>query len=211
MGAMPSEEGVVDKILSALVSLAETKLRDDIDSDDISRAVMIKVGPRQDDPEPVVVLFHENDPYSPDQWTHFPVRYARNRPVGGLVGAHDGARLRFRPQSGYEQIGGGSRYGRAFSAEIEVWGDYISGVDMTRERVRHVASVVENRLRKALHDAGPKIGTGDIIRGDFGEYVLQGPYFGESWVDQEEGEAMIVRKVVRFYYLTVEVWNTSAW
>jgi len=186
MADMPTEEGVVDKILSALVSLAETKLRDDIDSDDISRAVMIKVGPRQDDPEPVVVLFHENDPYNPDQWTHFPVRYERNRPVGGLVGAHDAARLRFRPQSGYEQ-------------------------NMTRERVRHVASVVENRLRKALHDAGPKIGTGDIIRGDFGEYVLQGPYFGESWVDQEEGEAMIVRKVVRFYYLTVEVWNTSAW
>jgi len=73
--ALPTEQGVVDKILDAVVDLLTEKLQTDIEENDASRLATIKVGPRQDDPDSVVVLVHENDPDNPAEWPHYPIRW----------------------------------------------------------------------------------------------------------------------------------------
>jgi len=216
MTALPAEQGIIDKILDALVALLTLKLQTDISATDASRLQTIKVGPRQDDPAAVVVLLHENDPSEAMLWPHFPLRYPEMTRNAELVqqrtmfgGEKTSWQLRHTP--GYELVGGGSRIARAFTAEIEIWGDEIEGLTLERRDVGQLASVVENRLIQTLKKAGPKIGQATPITDSFGESIQMGPFFGDFWTDQEEGEALIVRKYVRFYYACTQTWDTSEW
>lgn len=214
---LPSEQGVVDKILDAVQALLTLKLQTEIDTTDASRLVTIKVGPRQDGPESVVVLIHENDPEVPREWPHYPIRYRTIRDsgtttgMGGLRPIGERSFGQVTQPGGYEMIGGGSRMARCFTLEIEVWGDEVEDVDMERRDVGQIAAIVENRTIKVMKEAGPKIGTGAIIADSFGESVQLGPYWGDAWTDQEEGEALIVRKIVRLWYVTEQSWSTDAW
>jgi hypothetical protein len=192
---LPDQDGVVDLLLTAMETLLVTKLTTEIDTGDVSRAVTIKVGPMQASPDGVFVLLHENDPDDPAQWPHRPVKYNQGRPRDDTVG--------LSASSDYYLVGGGGLYARAFSAEVVVYGNYLSGVSVDRDDVRRIAAVVENRLIKALKDAGPDVGTGELLQDDFGEAVVDGPYLDEIRADGG-GESLIERKVVRVWYRTVK-------
>ena len=200
--ALPTEQGIADKILNAIVDLLTEKLKTDIDADDASRLVTIKVGPRQDDPDSVVILLDENDPDDPSAWSHGPMRITSE----GMGFAGNDA---LRPR-GMEFIGGGSFTRIALSLSIEVWGDELDFI-VERRNVGQLASILENRARIALKEAGSKIGTGATISDDFGVSVQRGPFWGTYWTDQPEGEAFIVRKRIRLYYICTENWGTSGW
>lgn len=216
MTHLPVEQGIVDKILDAIQVLLTTKLHDEVDPGDASRLATIKVGPRQDDPSSVVILIHENDPDNAKEWPHYPVRYERLADTGLTTGRRtifggEGEAAQLRHSYGYELVGGGSRMARAFTIQIEVWGDEVPNLTLERRDVGQLASVLENRSIKALREAGPKINTGDLLTDSFGESVMAGPFWGDAWTDQEEGESLIVRKMIRFYYHTSQSWDTNAW
>lgn len=201
--SLPFEQGLEDKILDSVVDLLTKKLQTEVHEDDASRLALIKVGPRQDDPDSVVILVHPNDPNEGSKWPHIPLRYQER----------GDNRLYLDPAvpRNMQLIGGGSRCEMRFTIEIEIWGDEITDIVPERRDVGQLASVLEGRIRKALLDAGPHINEDDIITSDFGGAVHMGPYWGEYWTDQPEGEAKIVRKYIRFYYICSEDWNTSAW
>ena len=208
--SLPYEQGIADMIMDAMVGLLTLKLKTEIPLTDASRLVVIKTGPRQDDPDGVVVLVHENDPDSPKQWPHRPVRYKTPRKTGGFIGGpFDEVQSELRTLSGYELVGGGSQMAYAFTVEFEVWGDELADVSAERYDVRHLASMVENRIRKSLQDAGPKVGTGKLVADSFGNTTQRGPFFGDSWVDQEAGEALIGRRYIQLYYICTVAWDTS--
>ena len=198
MANLPTQSGVEDLMLTAIVSLLTSALQSAIDTGDVSRALVVKAGPRQAAPEAVSVMIHENDPDDPSGWAHKPMGFRRSR-------ASEGPRTAYN----YSLVGGGSAvYSRAFTIEVEVFGLYFSGLDsVEREDVRKVASTVARRMVRALQDAGPEIGTGNTIQDDFGEIVLQGPFVGDAWTDPEEGESLLVRKFVRVWYQTGNSWN----
>jgi len=209
---LPTEQGIADIIMDNVVALLTEKLQTDIDETDASRLRLIKVGPKQDDPEGVDIMIHENNPDSPGSWPHRPVRYKTPRPMGGFIGrAYDDMQSELRTISGYELVGGGSQMAYAFTAEIEIWGDEIPDIDPSRRDVGQLASIVEQRTKKALQDAGPAIGTGARVVDDFGNAVARGPFYGDAWTSYGEGEALIVRKYMQFYYVCSVSWSTDAW
>jgi len=215
---LPTTQGIVDKVLDALVDYLTLKLQTEIGETDASRLTTIKVGPLQDSPTRVNVLVHENDPDNPNQWPHAPIRYREQRSTGELVGTPrtfgtEGAGAMLRHAAGMDLIGGGSRMHRAFSLELIVWGlEFQSDIPtIARRDVGQLAAIIENRIIRALKQAGPKIGSGSAITDDFGEMVHDGPYLGEGWTEYEEGEGLQVRKRIRFYYITQVDWSTDAW
>jgi hypothetical protein len=212
---LPAEEGVVDAALDAMTALLTKELQTDIPAGDVSRMTTILVGYRQEKPTGVHVMVYENDPMNPQQWPHRPIRFKQTRTTGGLVGDAYSETEKLRATSGRVLIGGGGQYTRAFLAEVEIYGRTLPRNEgdspYTRREVGQVAKVVSNRLTKALLNAGPWIGTGAPIAGDMGETLLDGPFLGESWVDQQEGEALIVREYVQFWYVAFKDWSTDAW
>jgi len=216
MSTLPVEQGVVDIIMDAMVDLFTLKLQTEIDKNDASRLTEIKVGPLQDDPTGIVVLIHENDPEDPRQWPHYPLRYRELQPSGTLIGQTtargESEQTQLRHSTHFQMVGGGSRMARCFTIALEVWGDEIlTDTPLERRDAGHLAAVIENRIIKTLLDAGPKIGTGNLITDSFGESVMMGPYLGDCWTNQEEGEALIVRKYIRVYYVTTQSWTIAAW
>jgi hypothetical protein len=210
MAYIPTEEGITDKVLDALLDFLTEKLQTDVPADDASRATTLKVGPRQDDPTAVVVLIHENHPDDPDEWPHRPIPYRGTRRRGGYVrDVYDQPQV--RADAGYELVGGGSRMAYAFTIEIEIWGDEVEGLTLTRREVGQIAAVVTHRTVNALKAAGPKIGTGALLCDDFGETIVQGPYWGKPRTMQEEGEALIVHKHLPLYYIAAQEWGTNDW
>jgi len=195
---LPIELGVTDLIITAIVDLLTTRLQYEIDENDASRAALVKTGPRQANPESVAVMVHENDPDDPAAWPHKPLYNTG----GGRV-----SESRLRSPGGTTLIGGGSQYSRAFTIEIEVFGNYISDLDVTRAVCIRVAGIVENRVVSALLTEGAYIGTGNAITDTFGETVIQGPVIASTWTDPEAGEALIVRKFLRIWYHTSKDWN----
>jgi len=187
---IPARYGVEDLIIDAIVNLLTDKCKTEIATGDISRAEIVKAGYRQEAPGSVNIMVYENDPDQPKDNKHRPMR-----------DSWTGSRA---------MVGGGNKYSRAFSIEVEVYGRYMP-TDVTREESRRIASIVVRRAITALNHAGPKIGQGDIIVDDFGESVLNGPFMGYSWADVNEGESLIVRKVVRLWYETMVDWSTSDW
>jgi hypothetical protein len=145
-------------------------------------------------------MIHENDPDDPTSWAHKPLSFSRSKASQGPRQAYN-----------YALVGGGSALmSRAFTLEVEVFGLYVTGLDsVERKDARHIASIVERRAIKALEEAGAQIGTEGPIEDDYGEIVLQGPYLGDGWTDPEEGESLIVRKYIRFWYQTGRHWNAG--
>jgi hypothetical protein len=208
---IPDQTSIVDVIVSAIKDLLTVKLIDEVHEYDATRAVLIKAGPRQDDPESVTIMIHENHPDSPDQWPHAPKTFRSIHDSGGMVGDKYTEVERLRVTAGRVMMGGGSQYTRAFTIEIEIFGMYVPDLDVDRDMVRQIAALVENRATKALLEAGPKIGTNALIRDSFGEYVVEGPFLGNSWTDPEQGESLIVRKYIQIWYRTSKSWSTSEW
>lgn len=211
---MPTELGTEDLILDAIVDLLTSKCQTAVDTGDVTRAVTIKAGPRQAAPESVSILIHENDPDSPSAYPDRPLRYRSPNPgFGGvLTGDPYADSARGRTTSGTELIGGGSIYSKAYTLEIEVFGRFMpAGLDIDREEVRAIASTVTRRAVRALIEAGPKIGTGSSVGDDFGGEVCLGPFMDTAWTDQEEGEALTVRRFIRFYYKLALDWSTDDW
>ncbi len=206
---IPLETSIVDEIVTAIGNLLTEKLITDVSEYDVTRAVVIKAGPRQDDPESITVLIHENDPDNPSQWAHSPKSFRTPRPSGGLTSNRYTDMEQIRVSSGRVKMGGGSLYTRAFTLEIEVFGMYVVGVDIDRETTRRIAAIVENRATQALLEAGRRIGTGTLIRDSFNEYVVDGPFLGDSWTDPEQGESLIVRKYIQFWYMTSKDWSMN--
>ena len=213
MPYLPIEQGIVDIALDALVDLLTEKLQTEIPEEDASRLTTIKVGPNQDDPTSVMVLLWENDPLSPSDWPHRPLRYKNVRQQGGYIGYayNDLEEGQLRSTTGYELVGGGSRSAVAITAEIQVWGDEIAGLTTERRDVGHIMAVVEYRLRKALKEAGPRIGKTSSLADSFGNSLVAGPLYGDRWAARQEGEAMIAQRYVRFYYICEESWDTGEW
>lgn len=211
---IPTETGVSDLALDALSDLLVETLQTEIPNLDITKVTTFKVGYRQQKPTGVNILIYENDPDSPKDWSHRPLRFKTQRTTGGLIGDTYSDTEKLRTTSGRALIGGGSLFSRAFTAEIEVSGRMLpreEGVVYTQREVGQIASVVENRLAKTLLEAGPGIGTGVAVADSYGETIIDGPFMGESWMDQQEGKALIVRKYVRFWYKTSKGWTTAGW
>lgn len=208
---LPTEYGAADLILDAMVDLLTLKCQTEVDTGDVSRAVTIKAGPRQAAPESVSILIHENDPDAPSSFPNRPMRYRGTKATPGMTDPYSASQSE-RSSPGYVQIGGGSQYTRTYVIEVEVYGRSMPvGVDMEREDVRRVTAVVTSRLTKALLEAGPHIGTDRQIHDDFGGYVVQGPFPDISWVDPEEGESLVMRKYLRFWYSMALDWSTDDW
>jgi hypothetical protein len=62
--------------------------------------------------------------------------------------------------------------------------------------------VVTSRALQAMLDAGAQMDTGGLVKDDFGESVVAGPYLGDEWAEQEEGEALRVIKYAQVWYHT---------
>lgn len=209
---LPAEYGAEDLILTALHSLLTEKCQAELETGDVTRASLVKVGPAQASPEGVSILLHENDPDDAAGWPHRPMKFRSLNPAGGLSGDVYSEAMSMRTTPGRTMMGGGSMYSRAFLLEIEVFGIYLpSDVSVERETVRRIASVVNRRAVRAMLEAGPKVGTGRAISGDLGEMVVDGPFLDKSWTDPEEGESLIIRKYVRFWYRTSMDWGTDDW
>jgi hypothetical protein len=199
--------------MDALVALLTLKLKTEIGAADASRLEEAGVGPKQDDPAGVDIRIHENSLDSPESWPHRPVRYRTPRPMGGFIGSseYEGMQRELRTMTGYELVGGGGQMAFAFTAELEVRGEEIADIKPGRRDVGQLMGIVSMRLRKALQDAGPKIGTGDLISDDFGNVTQRGPFFGRAWIDYPEGEGLMARMMIRFYYICTVSWNTDEW
>jgi hypothetical protein len=206
---LPTERGIEDLIVTAIVELLTCKLTTEVDTGDVSRAVVTKTGPLQATPNGVTVLVHENDPNDAQKWPHRPVRISSMRTTGSLVGNTYEDETSLRTSLDQTFIGGGSCYSRAFTLEFEAFGLYFpsTGATIEREDVSRVAATVVNRAILALRDAWCNIGTGDQITDDFGESVWDGPYIGETWTDPEAGESLLVRKFVQIWYKTANSWS----
>ena len=187
---IPAKYGVEDLMLDAMVSLLTDRCQSEVATGDLSRAEIIKAGYRQESPASVSIMIYENDPDDPKENKHRPKR----DPVTGTRA----------------MVGGGNRYSRAFTLEVEVFGRYMPDT-VTREETRRIASIVVRRAVNALNHAGPNIGQDRRIADDFGESVANGPFFSQSWADVNEGESLIVRKYIRFWYETMCTWDTSDW
>jgi hypothetical protein len=193
--AMPIDTGIADKILSAMLVVLTAGLKTNIATGDFSRASIVQVGPRQVAPEGVNVLIHENDPDEDARFRHqlIPWKIPR-RETDGKTDELTGTSL----------IGGGSQHRMYFCVEIEVFGNFVSGANLTKPNVRTIASVVEGRAKAALRSAGHLIGTGSLITSSFAESVVQGPVIDFGASEQEEGEALIIRKKFFLWYHVVE-------
>lgn len=209
---LPTQDGSNYLILDALVDLLTAKCQTEVDTGDISRAALIKVGPLQASPESVTLLLHENDPFDPERWPNRPMKYRLAAPSGGLRGDPYTESESLRATPGRVLIGGGSLYSRAYLLEIEVFGLYMpASVDITRAVARKVMAVVSSRATKALLEAGPSIATGAQVVDDFGGFVVQGPFMDTSWTDPEESESLLIRVFLRFWYQMALDWSTNAW
>jgi len=209
---MPMEQGIIDMIMDAIVALLTLKLRTEVSATDASRLDVAGVGPKQDDPAGVDIRIHENALDSPESWPHKPVRYKTPRKMGGFIGSpYEDLENDLRTLSGFELVGGGGQMAFAFTAELEVRGEEIADIDPERRDVGQLIGVVAMRLRRALQAAGAKIGTGDLITDDFGNTTQRGPFFGRAWIDYPEGEGLMARMMIRFYYVCTVSWNTDEW
>jgi len=185
---IPADYGSEDLALDALVDLLADKCQDEVATGDLSRAVKIKAGYLQESPGAVNILIYENDPDDPKTNPNRPVRIQGSRAL----------------------IGGGSHYSRAFLMEVLVHGQSMP-TSITREESRRIASIVVRRAMRALTQAGPKMGQDNTITDNFGESFVDGPFFGRSWADNNEGESLIIRKYIQFWYRTSWSWDTDEW
>jgi hypothetical protein len=211
---LPVQHSITDRALDALHDLMTQKLYTEVDEYDVTRATTVKVGYRQAAPTGVNVLIFENDEDNPEKWPHRPVKPKNQRPTGQLVGsqASDTARL-FAP-AGLHFIGGGSMYGAAFTIKLQIFGRSLPKINdelLTRDQTRQVASVLDRRIRRALHEAGPSIGKADGVSDDFGGIFVNGPFMGRHWTEQAEGESLNILKTIQFWYVVSENWNTNEW
>jgi len=187
---IPAKYGCEDLAIDAIVSLLYDKCALEVATGDVSRAQVVKAGYLQQDPASVNIMLYENDPDDPKQHMHRPVRY---------------------PATGSRAlVGGGSMYSRAFLMEVLVQGGAMP-ITITREQSRRIASIVVGRATRALLHAGPSMGQETRITDSFGETFVDGPYFANSWADVNEGESLIVRKYIRFWYFTSRSWDTDEW
>jgi hypothetical protein len=210
---LPTDYGSRDLILDALTDLLTAKCKTEVDTGDVSRAVTVKAGPNEATPESVMILIHENDPMDPQSWVNQPLRYRGITPRGSSlvdqsVSSEDRSNL--RASGGLELIGGGSQYKAAYQLEIEIFGRFVPGLNPTREEVRGIAAAVTARAREALLEAGHTIGTGALVQDDFGGSVIQGPFIDKSWTDQEEGEALRIRRIINFWYHIALDWDNGS-
>jgi hypothetical protein len=211
---LPVETSAPDLALEALEALLTKKLYDEVDPYDITRATTIKVGYQQAQPTGVNVLIFENDEDSPEQWPHRPMSFKTQRPTGGLVGSQASDIARLRVSSGRHLIAGGSMHTAAFTVKLTIMGRYLPKINdtvVTREQSRRVATIVEHRIRKSLHEAGPNIGSSTEISDSFGNRFSNGPFMGRSWTAQAEGESLNVLKIIQFWYAVQESWSTDDW
>lgn len=214
MSSLPTDTGVEDLIMDAIKDLLTSACQTSIDTGDVSRVEMIKVGPRQDAPESVSIMIYENDPDRPSDWPHRPISFRHvGARSGTLVGDPYNEGPSFGMTTGRHLTGGGSMYAAAFTLEMEAFGLYFPSIGraVNRYDVSHVAAVTVNRALKALFEAGPQIGTGDQISDVFGKSVIDGPFMGDRWADPNTGEALLVRKFVRIWYKVFNSWSTNAW
>ena len=187
---LPAQYGSEDLAIDALVNLLTDKCQYEVATGDLTRAVTVKAGYLQANPGAVNIMIYENDPDDPKQNTHRPMR-------DKVTGAR-------------HRVGGGSLYSRAFLIEVLVQGSSMP-TNITRAESRRIASIVVRRVMRALLYAGPKMGQGGEITDSFGETYVNGPFFGRSWADNNEGESKIVRKYIQVWYITSWDWDTDGW
>ena len=199
---MPSEEGLTYKVTDALEDLLTLECKTEIDTEDLSYAGIVKVGRIQDEPTLVNVLIHESFHLSPQQWTHGPLRFPAASTRGGTLSDEMADIERLRTTTGRMTIGQQRVNSRAFTVEIQIWGNMAPETTLTRRQVAHLGSVVESRVIRTLVNAQYAIGTGGQIEDDFGEFVTDGPFFGDFWTQREEGESLRIQKFIQFWYRT---------
>lgn len=201
---IPEQSYISDLILFHMGSLLNQKMYTEIDADDAARAMLIKSGPRQQDPVSVGLFLFENELETPRQWAHAQdvlLSQGLSRGISGIDGARIAgfpvARQTIGPPPSWE-------FQRAFTILQEVWLERVSDVERTEENLQRLSGIVAGRVRRTLKDGGLGIGTGQSISDDFGEFTVDGPFFGQEWAVRQVGKQMFTTRYLQVWYRTSE-------
>lgn len=206
-GTMPTQRYITTLIIGAVYDLLWQKLNVEVGVTDLARLVTMKRGPLQDEPAAVNILVHENDIFNPLMWKH----------SGDVWRWRESQDMRFIRQNvagrqvewpGAQSFVGSGAHGfqRAFSIEILVVldaMDYTFPAGEERAYLDAISGVVAGRARAALLAGGSGIGTGQAPVDHFGEQVIEGPYFGDEWVERPPSEALRATRRMQFWYRTL--------
>ena len=199
---IPDLHGITELIKFALRDLLTLNLITNLPAWDATRDCQVVIGKIQDDPLFVNVEIYEGFNPDPDSWPH------RNKRLPGPRSLRDGQVIdpsedsqRVRNAVGKITLGGWSLNTRAFTIELEIAGNS-SAIDVDRDEVMRVCGITEGRTRRILMDAGAKMGLTQPPSDDFGETVLQGPFFGDHWMERVESESLRTKRYIQFWYET---------
>ena len=179
------------------------KLGTEKDADDAAKVQLVKIGPRQQDPVSVGLFLYENDLKDPDDWAH-----GQDLFIGTATTRTTGiskARISALP-IGRQTIGSDPEWlnQRSFTMLQEVWLDKVPGVDRTEDNLALLSQVVGGRVRQCLKQGGIHLGTGVTVSDDFGERVVDGPFFGNEYAQRQVGKQLFTARYLRFWYRTSE-------
>jgi hypothetical protein len=201
---VPNQWYITDLIAYHMATLFNQKMYVDIDAEDAARAMLIKTGPRQQDPVAVGIFIYENELESPGSWPHAQdtlLSVGLSRGASGM----EGVRITGQPVA-RQTIGMPSswEYQRAFTILQEVWLEKVPDVERTEANLQRLSGIVAGRVRRTLKDGGLGLGTGQSLIDDFGEMTIDGPFFGEEKLVRQVGKQLFTMRYLQIWYRTSE-------
>lgn len=198
MSTMPTERGIVSLTLDIMESVLLDEMKTKIAVDDVSRLSHVQVGPPQHSPHAVAIYLYENELGVNVGWRHSP---DGRDPTENYRGQRD-ARPAGRVPLGRLNVGGDGLYQRAFTMQIIVTGNKmdLGATEVTPSIVGDVAGIVAGRAVKALTSRYESFTM--AAADSFGEKIAFGPYWGEEWNQQQEGQALRIIKFLQVWFRT---------
>ena len=199
---MSDLHGITELIKFALRDLLTEKMITELPLWDAMRDCQVVIGKIQDDPLFVNVEIYEGFTPDPDSWPHRAKKLPgpRNLRNGQILDPSEDSQ-RVRNAVGKLTMSGWSLNTRALTVELEIAGNS-AVIDVDRDDVTQACGIAEARVRRSLLNAGPKMGLALPPEDDFGEKVLQGPFFGDHWMERVESESLRTKRYIQFWYET---------
>jgi len=195
MATVPSERHIVTHILDNMEAILLRELQTKISTDDAARLSHVQVGPPQHSPYPVAIYLYENELAVNVKWRHSP---GVKDMASGVTQSRYG-RPAGRLPAGRLRVGGGGEYQRTFTIEVRVAGNRLDLTTVTPSIVGDIAGVVAGRAIKALTGNSMAFA---MLHDSFGESVISGPFWGEEWAVQQEGQALRIIKYLQVWFRT---------
>lgn len=199
---MSDLHGITELIKFALRDLLTQKMITELPDWDAMKDCQVVIGKIQDDPLFVNVEIYEGFTPDPDSWPHRAKKLPgpRNLRNGQIIDPSEDSQ-RVRNAVGKLTMSGWSLNTRAFTVELEIAGNSAL-IDVDRDDVTQACGITEARVRRTLLDAQAKMGLDTPPADDFGERVLQGPFFGDHWMERVESESLRTKRYIQFWYET---------